>query len=124
MNSTSLVPYLVQQAVFQLPLLSVYVIGIVICAVRARRAPGGAVLAIVGLGLMLLSSLEVLVGQAMVVQGSGASMASRGQMMMVVSILGMILRTVGVVLLIAAVFAGRADTVRSGFEVPMAGAGS
>ena len=77
-------------------------------------------LAIVGLGLMLISSLVVLVGQGVAVQGStSATVASRAQMMMVVSLVGMVLRAGGVGLMIAAVFAGRAEVVRGGFEVPM-----
>src|SRR3954465_1018394 len=55
MNTNPMVSYLVQQVLWQSPVLLAYVIGMVVCAVRARRAPAAAVMAIVGLGLMLLA---------------------------------------------------------------------
>jgi hypothetical protein len=120
MNISSPGFYFVQQMLWRSPLVLAYVVGIVVCAARARRAPGAATLAIIGLGMMLLSTVAVTGVQAMVVAGGGGTVASRGQALAVVSLVGMLVTTAGVALLIAAVFVGRPRDVRGGFEVPMA----
>ena len=122
MNSNSPGFFFVQQMLWQSPLLLVYVVGIVVCGVRARRAPAAATLAIIGLALMLLSSVALTGVQAMVIVGGagGGGVAARGQMLAVVSFGGMLVRAAGMVLMIVAVLVGRSRDVRGGFEVPMA----
>lgn len=122
MNTNSVVSYLAAQALWQSPRLLAYVIGMVVCGVRARRAPLAATLAIVGLGLMLIASVAVMIVQGIAVQGGASVAASSRQSLMIVGLVGTLARTVGVVLMIVAMFAGRSREGGEGFEVPM-GAG-
>jgi hypothetical protein len=119
MNSSALVSFLVQQAVWQSPMLLVYVIGIVFCAVRARRAPTAGVLAMAGLGLLLFATVGVTFVQGMAFVQNGAGPSTWRQVLTFAGFGGMLVRAVGTVLLIAAVYAGRPKEFRGGgFEVP------
>ena len=120
MNTT--IGFFVQQVLVQSPVLLVYVVGIVVCGIRARRAPAGATLAIIGLALMLLSTLAVMAVQAVVLQQSGVTAMRRGEVLTIVSVAGTLVRAAGVALLVVAVFAGRAEEVRGGFD-PIVGRG-
>lgn len=116
-------PILLSQLFSLSPLLLVYLGGMVLAAVWWRRAPGAAMFAIAGLGLMLLSSVA---GSGMTIyvmnnRGSG-TMTSFAQTMGVLSFAFSILRAVGLALVVAGVFAGRprGDEGRA-FEVQRVG---
>lgn len=124
MNVTNspVVSQFLQQMIWQSPLLLVYIVGIAICAMRARRAPLAATLAVVGLAILLLATLVVPLVQAITIQNrGGGGAASISQMLMFIGFAGSVLRAAGAALLIAAVFTGRPQEVqRGGFDVPMA----
>ena len=124
MNNETLFHFLMTQMVWQSPALLVYVGAILICALRARRAPRAATLAIIGLGLMLLGAVGVTVVQGVAIQRLNAGSASWRQVMMITGVVGVVVRAAGVGLLVAAVFAGRLREVGGGFEVAAAASSS
>ncbi|MEA2711212.1 MAG: hypothetical protein QOF78_3813 [Phycisphaerales bacterium] len=109
------------QLLAQTPLLLVYLGGMMVCALMWRRAGRGAMLAMIGLGLMLVST----VGSALVVSvmvfgpsATGTSAVSLGQTLTVIAIGSSILRAGGLALVIAGVFANRPEfATPGGFEV-------
>jgi hypothetical protein len=115
----STLAFTLSQLFGQLPVLLVYVGGIVLCGVWSRRAPRAAMLAMIGCGLMLLTTVATSMAQTyFIVNRGGAPAASIGQIMFAIGIGGSLLRAGGLALLIAAVFAGRPRAAeQSGFEV-------
>ncbi|MEA2735595.1 MAG: hypothetical protein QOE14_2046 [Humisphaera sp.] len=109
------------QLLTQAPMLLVYLGGMMFCALMWRRAGSGAMLAMIGLGLMLLSTIGSTLMVAFVVRNqsaAGTSMASLGQMMTVVAIVSSLIRAGGLALVVAGVFANRPQFgMQSGFEV-------
>ena len=71
-----------QQMLGQSPLLLVYLLGIVLCALWWRRAPQAAMLALAACGILLLSSIGFAFIQQQMIQnfnrGGGATAASYG----------------------------------------------
>ena len=116
--------FFLQQMLGQSPLLLVYLLGIVLCAVWWRRAPQAAILALAGCAILLLSSIGFAFIQQQLIQNfnrGGATAQSYGQAMMWIGIGNSIIRAFAIGLLLFAVFAGRprpAYEVRGGFEVP------
>ena len=109
------------QLLGQSPVLLVYVGGIVVCALMSRRAPRGAMLALIGLALLLLVTVGHLFLNMYLINlrtGTGATANSLAQTLLVVSIGSAIIRAAGTALILAGVFAGRPPAVPvSGFEV-------
>ena len=107
------------QLLGQSPTLLVYIIGIVLCAVWWRRAPRAAMLAMIGCGLLLFTSIAVSFVQVYYInQRNSMPAASIGAVLTTVAIVGSVLRGAGFVLLLCAVFVGRPRvTEMSGFEV-------
>jgi len=114
---------MLNQLLTQAPVLLVYFIGLILCAVWWRRAPTAAMLALAGCGLLLLTTIGFAWLQNQMIQSrmsSGTTAAAYAQSLMWVSVGGAIFRAAGFGLLLAAVFAGRppmARDVRGGFEV-------
>jgi hypothetical protein len=97
------------------PALLVYIGGIVACAMLWRRAPFAAMLAMIGLSLMLFALLAgALFSNYMVT--NRAAMSSMGSMMSAAFFVFSIVRAVGVGLILAGVFAQRRVDDR-GFSV-------
>jgi hypothetical protein len=106
----------------QAPQLLVYLLGLVLCAVWWRRAPSAAMYAMLGCGILLLTTVATSFIQVYAFNNRGGRPAATiGQIMFVIGIGGSILRAAGFGLLLAAVFAGRPRVVeQSGFEVQQA----
>ena len=107
----------------QSPVLLVYLIGMVLCAIWWRRAPRAAMFAMIGCGVLLLTSISVSFVQVYYInsRNSGTSAASIGQIMAMVGLGGSILRAFGFGLVLSGVFAERPRVVaESGFEVQQA----
>ena len=112
---------LLSQLFGQLPTLLVYLGGIVLCAVWSRRAPRAAMLAMIGCGILLLTSIAVAFVTNYYIMnrgGGGAPAATLGQIMVAVGIVGSVLRAAGFAMVLGAVFVGRPQVAQqSGFEV-------
>jgi hypothetical protein len=102
----------------QSPMLLTYIGGIIVCALLWRRAPVSALLAMLGIGTMLLATL-VSIGSSMWMMRnrSGTPAASIGTVMTVVALFSTVLRAGGLALMIAAVFTGRTAAEVSGFDI-------
>ena len=107
------------QLLGQGPLLLVYLGGLVVCAVMWRRTPTGAMLAIAGLGIMLIATFAQTAITTYVITNRGAAPAtSIAQTMMWIGPGMSLIRGFGLALLIAGVFANRPRVAEgSGFEV-------
>jgi hypothetical protein len=125
MNSNTMAQTL-SQLVTLVPLMLVYLGGLIWCALWWRRAPQAALLAMLGIGLMLFGTvvargISMYLIQSRMRGGSSSSSTSAvqiGQILSVVSIVSSLVHAGGIALLIAAVFAGR-DREASGFDVTM-----
>ena len=117
MNQSSMTVFF-SNLLAQSPILLVYVGGIVLCIVMWRRSPMGAMLAVVGLGLMLATALGQTLISVAIITGGAAPATSRGQALVWVGIAAAVMRAFGLALVLAGVFADRPPLVaRSGFEV-------
>jgi hypothetical protein len=119
--STSNFAIFFSQMLGQSPHLLVCVGGMILCTLFWRRAPTAAMLALIGLGVMLVSAVASAMLQNYLLQqrlASGQSAASFGQTMLWVGIGWSIIRSIALGLLVAAVFVGRPEVaLSSGFEV-------
>src|SRR5215207_10536604 len=97
---------ILSQLAGQAPVLLVYVVGLILCALWSRRAPSAAMYAMIGCGLLLMTSVGVTVLQMYYINNRGAQ-PTLGYVMFVIGVTGSILRAVGIGLLLAGVFAGR-----------------
>ena len=120
MNNTQW-PMIFSQLAGQAPTLLVYLVGLVLAGVWWRRAPKAALFAMMGCGILLLTTVGTTFGYAYVVntRGAGPTPATTiSQIMFVIAIVGSVLRAAGIALLLAGVFAGRPRLAEmSGFEV-------
>jgi len=104
----SSLPIFLSQLIGLAPHLIVYIGGIVLVAVWWRRAPSAAMLAVIGLGIMLLSSVVGAMATSYLINNRTGATGSFAQTMSLVSFAFSVLRAIGVGFLVAAVFAGRA----------------
>ena len=109
------------------PYLLVYIGGMIVCAILWRKAPTASMLAMGGLGLMLLGSLSTRFLSMYLIQtrmrNSPNSMSSSqfGSVMMVLNLAGGLVHGGGLAAIIAAVFVGRDSAPADArFDVPMA----
>ena len=119
MNNTSMLMYFASQMLGQAPILLVYLLGIILCATRWQRAPKAAMIALIGTGVMLLSTLVFGFMNAYVITNqinSGSPMSGVGQSLAFLSMGASILRAGGFALVLAAVFAERGYSGH-GFDV-------
>ena len=106
----------------QIPLLLVYVGGIIAAAALSRRSGLAATLAIFGLAVLLLVAVGApMIQNYLVFMRSGGTMTSAqmGQVFFITGIVFSFLRAGGTVLLLIAVFVGRESKDRAGFDVAM-----
>ncbi|MGB7158098.1 MAG: hypothetical protein WBD40_08530 [Tepidisphaeraceae bacterium] len=126
MNLSSTFMIIVGQLATSLPMLLVYIGGIVWALLCWRRAPRAAGLATAGLALMLITHVGSAALQGYFISNRGAAPASNlAQAMMVVGFASTLLRALGMGLLVAAVFANR-PRIESAFPIepaqpPLAG---
>ena len=119
MNNTSMLMYFANQMLAQAPILLVYLFGIILCAMRWQRAPKAAMLALIGTGVMLLTTLVFGFMNAYLITNqinSGTPISGVGQSLAFLSMGASILRAAGFALVLAAVFAQRGNSGH-GFDV-------
>jgi hypothetical protein len=123
MNANTSLGLFLSQLAAQLPMLIVYLSGIVLGITWVRRASQPAMFAVIGMSLMLLSTVGTTAFQVFYIQAqirAGVPAASWSQWMFAVAIAGSIVRAVGLALVLTGVFAGRPRDPVGGFDVPMA----
>jgi hypothetical protein len=99
------------------PTLLVCLGGMIVAGIWWRRAPRAAMLAMAGLGILLLGMLISPLIQVYIISNRGAATATTiGNTVAVMSMALSVLRAVGMGLLVAGVFAGR-SRVDAGFPV-------
>jgi hypothetical protein len=109
---------LFSQFLNQAPLLLVYIGGIVLAAVWARRAPLAAILTLIGLAIMLVATLGFALFQNYVIVNRNNSAMTIGQMLQWAGLASSVLRAIGLGMVVAGVFVNRPTEARiSGFDV-------
>jgi len=102
--------YFLQQIAYSAPLLLVYVIAAALAVIFLRKHPLSSMLALAGALILLITGIGVVIGQITLVRQrveSGWSVTYYNQMLMIVNAVGTVFRTLGTMLLVAAIFAGR-----------------
>jgi hypothetical protein len=122
MTTTNSWMMVLSQFLGQAPTLLIYLAGIVLCAVWWRRAPRAAMLALIGTGILLATSVAVTLATVYYINNRAATPVSSLSMIMTfIGIGGSVLRAVGFGLVLFAVFAQRPPVAQhSGFEVQQA----
>lgn len=111
-------PYAFTQLLSQLPMLLAYIGGMIACAVLWRRASFAAMLAIIGLSLMLFTTLGGAVVSGYFISNRGSTSVAQMSAWMSISALAFsIIRGAGLALVIAGVFAQRQRFEERGFDV-------
>ena len=109
--------FLVSQLVGQAPMLIVYLGGIILCAVLWQRASFAAMLAVIGLALMLFTTLGSAIVTNYIIQNRASSTgASMGTLLSISAFVFSVVRAVGLALVIAGVLVQRRPEDR-GFDV-------
>jgi hypothetical protein len=102
-----------------LPIMLVYLTGIVLTFVWWRRASSACMLALVGLLILLLTAFgsPAISWYTLNLRNTSQSVVSAAQWVMIVGLGLSLLRAVGTALLIAAIFAGRNNARVVGFAI-------
>ncbi len=103
------IPFL-SQLVGELPVLFVYVMGVILSLAFWRRYPRPCVFTLVAMGLLILALIgQTSMGAYLAYRGPGLSWAPGrlGQMLMVGTLISSFVRALAFGLLLAAIFAGR-----------------
>jgi len=92
-----------------LPLMLVYLVGIIFSATRMRLYRKAAVLAVVGFGAMLLSSLVHASGTLMTLPAyrGGMALSELGVRLALINLVTVVLTLGGTIIVLLAIFAGR-----------------
>lgn len=101
---------LIQQLAYSVPVILVYLVGLVLAVIFIKKYPVPAILTLLAMIILLSNIFGVTFAQVYLVRsrmGSGGSMASYNTMTSMVSIIGSVMRALGSALLLAAVFVGR-----------------
>ncbi len=107
---------LFSQLAIMAPLLLVYLVGLVLVIVYWRRAPLSAMLALIGLIILVLAMFGSPLIQ-MFIANASRPVSSLGQTITLLSFAFSILRAIGMGLLIAAIFTNRRPAIDFGFTV-------
>jgi hypothetical protein len=102
--------FLLSQLGYQVPVLLVYLVGIILALVYMRRASLPCALTLTGIGILVVAMVGVAVVQASLMdsrQADGRGPRDIAQLMRSVAIAGSCIRALGVGLLVAAIFVGR-----------------
>ena len=111
--------YLFSQLLGQAPMLLVYIGGMVVCGIYWRRASLAAVLAVIGLALMLFTTLAGAVVTNYIIQNRSGTGASISTMLQVSGLAFSFVRAVGLALVVAGVFVHRREGEDRGFNVEL-----
>jgi hypothetical protein len=104
-------------------MIVVYLIGIVIAVARMPRHSRPATFVLIGCALLLASSVVSALAQAWMFTSASGSVATRGQVLMIVNFALTFVRAGGFVMLIVAAFVGRTEPEGSAFPVGQAAPG-
>ena len=107
MNNNSL-PFLFLQIVYHAPMLLVYLVAFVLALVFMGRATVPSILTLLGLAVLLSTTIAMTVIPAYLIQSRGANVAT---MMSFVRIVGGCAHALGQSLLVAAIFVGRSNVI-------------
>lgn len=111
--SSSLSSFLMQtltQLAVQLPVLLVYLVGMILALMFWRRCPGACAYALLGAGLLLFLAIgQTVVNMYLVSHQSeiGVSMSNFGALLSAIAVVCSLIRALAYALLFAAVFVGR-----------------
>ncbi len=103
-------PFVVQQLVYQTPVLLVYLVGLILALVFLGRFTVPSVLTLIALGTLLLTAVGMAVLQAYLIgarEDAGWSMEQYARMMSILGFVASFVRAAALALLITAVFVGR-----------------
>ena len=95
------------QLLFIGPMLIVYLGGMILAGMWWRRMPRAAMLAMAGLGVMMVTSIAGPLTTTLLIRNRASSAGSIGQSVMMLNGVFSLVRTIGLALLVAAVFVGR-----------------
>lgn len=103
--------YVLQQLAFQAPVLLVYFVGFTLALVYLQRHSTASILTLLGTGILMVTTVVSIGVQAYLLQrhlDAGWPVAFYAQLLSVAGIVGSIADAIGLALVVAAVFAGRA----------------
>jgi hypothetical protein len=102
--------FLLSQLGYQAPALLVYLIAFILALIYMGRASAPSVLTLIGVGVLVVTTIGVAVAQAWLIdsrQAHDRDPAEFGRLMGIVGIAGSCVRAIGLGLLVAAIFVGR-----------------
>lgn len=108
---------LIQQLAYSIPVILVYLVGLVLAVIFIKKYPVPAILTLLAAIILLGNIFGITFAQTYLIRsrlGSSGSMASYSTMSQMISIMGSLMRAVGSALLLAAVFVGRRSQTIAG----------
>jgi hypothetical protein len=111
--------YLLSQLGYQAPALLVYLVAFILALVYMRRSAMPCILTLVGVGILVISTLGVAVMQASLIDSHQVyrrDAAEVSRLMGIIGLAGSCLRAAGLLFLVAAIFVGRRSQVRDWSE--------
>ncbi len=110
--------YLLSQLGYQAPALLVYLAAFILALVYMSRSSMPCILTLVGVGILVITTLGLAVVQASLIDGreAGRDIAQFVRLQGIVGLAGSCVRAVGLGFLVAAIFVGRRSEVRSWAE--------
>jgi hypothetical protein len=112
--------YLLSQLGFQAPALFVYLVAFILALVYMRRASIPCILTLVGVGILVITTLGMAVTQAYLIESRqvyGGDSERFARLMGSIGLAGSCVRAAGLLFLVAAIFVGRRSQV-SGWSEP------
>jgi len=112
--------YLLSQLGYQAPALFVYLVAFILALVYMRRASIPCILTLVGVGILVITTLGMAVMQASLIdsrQVYGGDSERFARLMGSIGLAGSYVRAAGLLFLVAAIFVGRRSQV-SGWSEP------
>lgn len=111
--------YLLSQLGFQAPALFVYLVAFILALVYMRRASIPCILTLVGVGILVITTLGMAVMQAYLIESRqvyGGDSERFALLMGSIGLAGSCVRAAGLLFLVAAIFVGRRSQVRGWSE--------
>ena len=111
--------HLLSQLGYQAPSLLVYLVAFILALVYMRRSAMPCILTLVGVGILVISTLGVAVMQASLIDSHQVyrrDAAEVSRLMGIIGLDGSCLRAAGLLFLVAAIFVGRRSQVRDWSE--------
>ena len=111
--------YLLSQLGYQAPALLVYLVAFILALVYMRRASIPCTLTLVGVGILVITTLGMVVLQASLIdsrQVYGGDPSEVSRRMEIIGLAGSYFRAAGLLFLVAAIFVGRRSQVRNWSE--------